>query len=202
MSANATALANAVAGQEPVHIRGTWQRHLEARFRDRATEGRVAFSRWGRDPGFPILYLGRPTDSVVVEAYRHLVDPVENPEIRDHLAPRVLVTAEVDVEEILDLRTATARMALGLTMPQLQSATSDRAAYEACRDVAAAAHQQGYRGIVAPAATGLGETLALFSSRLHKSDVPRVIDERFWDRLPDDPRSATAPRLRIIRDDN
>src|SRR5680860_1875470 len=99
-----TSLANAIAGQEPVTITGSWQRHLPARVLDRAMEGRHAYSRWGRDPGFPVLYLGRPGDSVVVEAYRHLVDPVEDPDIAKHLAPRVLVTAEVSVTEVLDLR--------------------------------------------------------------------------------------------------
>lgn len=194
-------LANAIAGQDPVHVTGSWQRHLPARYRDRAMEGRVAPSRWGRDPGFPILYLGRPVDSVVVEAYRHLVDPVEDPEIRNHLAPRVLVSADVDVTEILDLRSARCRMELGLTLTQIQSPTDDRAAYEACREVAAAAHQQGYRGLVAPAATLLGETLALFSSRLPTAEIPVVTDEMFWEQLPDDPRVALRPALRVVQDD-
>jgi RES domain-containing protein len=201
MTSDAT-LANAVAGQDPVRVTGTWKRHLEARFRDRATEGRVAFTRWGRDPGFPILYLGSPIASVVVEAYRHLIDPVENPEIVEHLAPRVMITAEVDVDEILDLRTAGARMAIGLSLEQLHSPTYDRAAYEACREVAAAAHQQGFRGIIAPAATRLGETLAVFSARLNVTQVPQVIAEEYWERLPEDPRSEKRPRLTLVTDDD
>jgi hypothetical protein len=138
--------------------------------------------------------------SVIVEAYRHLVDPVEDPAIREHLAPRVLVTATVDVSDILDLRTSRTRVELGLTMQQIQSATHDRAAYEACREVAAAAHQQGFRGLVAPAATGLGETLALFSDRLSASAIPVVTDEEFWEQLPDDPR-VTRTSLRVVKDD-
>jgi hypothetical protein len=197
-----SSLANAVAGQDPVTITGSWLRHLPARFRDRATEGRAAYSRWGRDPGFPILYLGRPADSVVVEAYRHLVDPVEDPDIRNHLAPRVLVTAEVTVTEILDLRRATSRMELGLTLSQIQSATDDRAAYSACQEVAAAAHQQGFHGIVAPAATELGETLALFSSRLPAHEVPVITEEVFWDQLPDDPRLRAKPVLRVVQEED
>lgn len=194
-------LANAVAGQDPVNVTGSWERHLPARFRDRAMEGRAAYSRWGRDPGFPILYLGRPTDSVVVEAYRHLVDPVENPDIRNQLAPRVLVTAEVSVTEILDLRTSRGRVELGLTLSQIQSATNDRDAYEACQEVAAAAHQQGFHGLVTPAATSLGETLALFSNRLPDNQLPTVIYETFWEQLPDDPRAQDVPRLRVVRED-
>ncbi len=159
------------------------------------------YSRWGRDQGFPVLYLGRPADSVVVEAYRHLVDPVEDAEIRNHLAPRVLVTAEVSVAEILDLRRAASRIELGLSLRQIQSATDDRAAYAACQKVAAAAHQQGFHGIVTPAATQLGETLALFSSRLLPHEVPVVTDEVLWERLPDDPRLQTHRFLRLVEDD-
>ena len=193
-------LANAVAGLDPVDVTGSWQRHLPARFKDRPLEGRSAYSRWGRKLGFPILYFGRPTDSVVVEAYRHLVDPtVDDPSIREQLAPRVLVTVEIRVTKILDLRTARARMGLGLNLSQIQSPTDDRNAYAACQEVAAAAHQHGFHGLIAPAATGLGETLGLFSSRLPQDEMPRLTDSVPWDRLPDDPRAGA--RLRLIRDD-
>ncbi|HZJ07034.1 MAG TPA: RES domain-containing protein [Nocardioidaceae bacterium] len=164
-------------------------------------EGRTAYSRWGRDPGFPVLYFGRPEDSVVVEAYRHLVDPVEDPDIAKHLAPRVLVTAEVSVTEVLDLRRATTRMELGLSLAQIQSATDDKAAYAACQEAAAAAHQQGFHGLVTPAPTQVGETLALFSSRLPDGEVPVVSEEVFWDQLPEDPRLQARPNLRVIQDD-
>ena len=77
-----TTLANAIAGQDPVNITGSWHRHVPARYLPSAMDGRSGNSRWGRDPGFPILYLGRPVDSVVVEAYRRLVDPIieDNPD--------------------------------------------------------------------------------------------------------------------------
>lgn len=194
-------LANAIAGQVPVDITGSWQRHLPARFRDQALAGRASYSRWGRDRGFPILYLGRPLESVVIEAYRHLVDPVENPEILSQLAPRVLVTAEVVVTNILDLRRATARMDLGLTLDQMRSPTNDRPSYQACQEVAAAAHQQGFHGLIAPAATGAGDTLALFSNRLSEHEVPTITELSFWDQLPSDPRRPARPALRIVADD-
>ena len=191
-------LANAIAGQDPVTVTGSWQRHLPARFLATAMEGRRSYSRWGRNPGFPVLYLGRPAASVLVEAYRHLVDPVDDSTILDHLAPRVLVTANVDVTEILDLRSPTARVELRLSLTQIQSATDDRAAYAACQEVAAAAHQQGFHGVIAPAATELGQTLALFSDRLPASEVPTKTDEVLWDRLPDDPRGR-ASHLSVVK---
>lgn len=196
-------LANAVAGlalnAEPVT--GTWQRHVPARYQHEPLGSHPAYSRWGRNPGFPLLYFGRPTDSVVVEAYRHLVDPVtDDPDIVEHLIPRVLITVEVQVTEILDLRSARARMELGLSLGQIQSSTGDRAAYAACQNVAAAAHQHGFHGLIAPAATGLGETLALFSQNLPVGELPRLTQAVTWDRLPADPRVGT--RLRLVRDDS
>ena len=87
-------------------------------------------------------------------------------------------------------------------MDQVRSDTADADAYAACQEVAAAAHQQGFHGLIAPAATELGETLALFSNRLLASEVPEVASEIIWHQLPDDPRSETVERrLRVVRDD-
>jgi hypothetical protein len=65
-----------LAQASPTGIGGTRQRHVAARFADNALAGRSATGRWGTEGSYPVLYLGRPTDSVAVEAYRHLVDPV------------------------------------------------------------------------------------------------------------------------------
>lgn len=201
-------LANAIAGLTPATVTGTWQRHVAAKYVTSALDGRASYSRWGRERGFPILYLGQPLASVTVEAYRRLVDPVEDaddPDVREQLIgsipPRSLVTARVEVSQILDLRTATARHAVGLSPSQVSSATSDRAAYAACQEVAAAAHQQGFHGLIAPAATELGETLALFTDVLPCAEWPVVVDESLWDRLPADPRqTGQHRRLRVVRD--
>lgn len=145
--------------------------------------------------------LPRPTtESVVIEAYRRLVDPVDDPALLDEIAPRVLATADVDVTEILDLRTATGRVAVGLSLSQIRSPTNDRQAYEACQEVAAAAHQQGFHWIVVPAATQRGETLALFTNLLPAGELPVVTNETFWERLPDDPRQPA--RLHLVRDED
>lgn len=138
-------------------VEGVWQRHVPARYAASALQGRRSLSRWGTENGFPVLHLGRPRDSVIVEAYRRLVDPVaDNPDIVDKPPPRVLVTCKVRVTEILDLRSATARMATGLDPATLQSHTRDRDAYRRCQEVAAVAHQLGLYGLIAPAATQLG----------------------------------------------
>lgn len=153
---------------------------------------------------FPVLYLGRPTDSVVVEAYRHLVDPVDadDPSERelllDNLVPRVLITCTVAVTGLLDLRSAGARAHVGLTQQDLLSPTYDRDAYQRCQHVAQVAHQLGRHGILAPAATGLGETLALFTDRLPSGEKPvPSADDEPWGRLPADPR-LKGQRLRAV----
>lgn len=60
-----------------------------------------------------------------------------------------------------------------------------------------AAHQLGLHGVLAPAATGLGETFAIFEEHLAPDELPRLVDEEVWDSLPADPR-----RLRAVRDED
>ncbi|TQF74116.1 RES domain-containing protein [Rhodococcus spelaei] len=187
----------------PISVTGTWQRHVPAKFAQAALDGRSAVGRWGTEDSFPVLYLGQPLDSVVVEAYRHLVDPVDNPAMASAIRPRVLVTCAVDVTEILDLRGAANRSLAQLTMAQLQSPTRDRQSYAACQNVSAAAHQLGFHGIVTPAATERGETLVLFTDILPLPEKPTVIADETWMQLPADPRRERGEdRLRIVRDPN
>lgn len=184
---------------------GTWQRHAAARNARHGLDGRAGDARWGTRDGFPVLYLGRPEESVVLEAYRHLVDPVDVDEpgerelLIDNLVPRVLITCTVDVTQLLDLRSATARGHAGLTTQDLLSPIRDRDAYRRCQEVAQVAHQLGRHGILAPAATGRGDTLALFTDLLPPDEKPvRSAADVPWDRLPADPRVADGRRLRIV----
>lgn len=136
-----------------------------------------------------MLYLGRPTESVIVEAYRHLVEPIEGmkPEM---VASRRLLTCEVKLTTVLDLRGADAQEAVGLRPEDLMS---DVGEYEACHRVGQAAHQLSLHGIMAPAATGLGETLAIFDRHLPANEQPVLVEEEPWEKLPVDPR-----RLRVV----
>jgi RES domain-containing protein len=199
-------LAARIAELTPVSEHGQWQRHVAAAYISRALEGRKANGRWGTKSGFPVLYLGRPLASVVVEAYRHLVDPIEfdSPADRERflasLQPRALVTCSLDVHNLLDLRPSGARARVGLTLQDLTSPTTDAAAYAKCQEVANVAHQLRYNGIVAPAATRLGETMALFMDLLPPLQLPvRVGESETWNRLPDDPRQPAKPALRVVK---
>ena len=195
-------LATKIAQAVTTRVDGAWQRHAPARYAATALSGRSGIGRWGTENSYPVLYLGQPTDSVVVEAYRHLVDPVaDNPDIVERIPPRVLVTCTVAVSDILDLRRAGNRLLLDLPLEVLESATRDRPAYRRCQEVSAVAHQLGLHGIIAPAATHLGTTLALFTDLLDPQEQPRRTDEQFWAHLPPDPRVSTPLRhLRAVSD--
>jgi hypothetical protein len=196
MDSRAAKLAQA----SPTAVDGVWQRHVPAKYTDTALAGRRSIGRWSTEDGNPVLYLGRPTESVVVEAYRHLVDPIAEPDGRvPPIRPRVLVTCDVSASEILDLRLAANRTLAGLSLKQLQSATHDRAAYAACQAVATAAHQVGYHGIVAPAATQMGDTLVLFTELLPHDERPVRTKQETWFELPADPRTpGRGGRLRVV----
>jgi RES domain len=182
-------LLGAIADLKPVHIVGTFERHSSLRWEE--LKASAAGGRWGARRAYEVLYLGRPRDSVVIEAYRHLVD--DELDDGDALAATVLerriITCEVAVSNVLDLGQSAAQAAVGLSDSQLCSAVGD---YEACQAGGAAAHQLGLAGIIAPAATGLGETLALFSTNLAVEQWPTVVARDIWRGLPVDPRRLRA----------
>lgn len=192
-------LAVLVAACPRADVDGTWQRHVAARHAAQALDGRRGTGRWSTKDSFPVLYLGRPTNSVIVEAYRHLVDPVDDERMLAQLEPRALVTCTVELTNLLDLREATTRMSLDLPFNALRSATSDRDAYARCQAVAQVAHQIGLHGIITPAATDMGDTLALFTDILPAGQRPiRSAGDTAWKQLPADPRKAPPRHLKAV----
>jgi RES domain-containing protein len=177
-------LANAVARCGTTRVEGTFYRHASTNIVGLA--GSAAGGRWGPPGAYPVLYLGRPVASVVVEAYRHLVDPFPGM-TGEMVAPRRLYTCQLDVGEVLDLRTPENLAAVGLTPEDL------RGPHARCQEIGAAAHQLALHGVLAPAATELGETLAVFMRHLLDAEQPTVTAEELWDELPADPR-----RFRVI----
>lgn len=179
-------IAVAVSSATTTTVTGIFQRHASPR--QRPLSGSASGGRWGAENTYPVLYLARPTDSVIVEAYRHLVEPTDGmrPEL---VEPRRLVTCEVEVTNVLDLRDASNREKVGLSILDM---TSDVGDYQPCHRVGQAAHQLELHGILAPAATGVGETLALFERRLPAEEQPELIDVATWSGLPPDPRPHRA----------
>ena len=134
-----------------------------------------------------MLYLGRPRDSVIIEAYRHLVeDELDDPQaLGETVLERRLLAIEVMISNVLDLREEVDRTALDLSDAQLFSDVGD---YRACQAVGAAAHAAGLAGLIAPAATGMGETFGLFPANLVSTDSLKVTKSEIWRGLPPDPR--------------
>lgn len=185
-------LAQDVAAAQRSAIAGRFERHVSQDWRE--LTGSNSGGRWGPEGSYSVLYLGRPRASVTVEAYRHLVDPFADAGMTgDMVAPRRLLVCEVSVTEVLDLRGEAAQHRVGLTENDL---ISDVGAYGACHAVGRVAHQLGLHGIIAPAATGLGETLALFEQHLPADEMPVLVADELWDVLPADPR-----RLRLVQGD-
>jgi hypothetical protein len=130
----------------------------------------------------------------VAEAYRHLVDDeLDSPrELAATVLERRILTCNVAVKSILDLRSTATRSALALTSTQLFSEVGD---YDQCQAIGAAAHQLGLFGVIAPSASRLGETLALFTTNLPVEQWPIVKSRDIWRGLPADPR-----RLRSVEE--
>lgn len=163
-------------------VDGIFQRHSSPRIT--TLTGSPAGGRWGPPGAFPVLYLGRPTASVTIEAYRHLVDDVEGM-TGDKVGPRTLWTCQIAVSNVLDLRQTSSRDAVSLSLEDLTSPVDE---YERCQRVAQAAYQLQLHGIITPAAAGRGETLALFEHHLPGNELPVVVHRETWTRLPADPR--------------
>jgi RES domain-containing protein len=175
----------AVASAPRIHIHGRFQRHTSPQYR--TLKSSYGGGRWGPAGAFPVLYLGRPLESVIAEAYRALVDPIEGMR-SDLVGPRVLLTCDVSVSDVLDLRDHATVQLIGLTPADLESFD-----HAACQRVGSAAHQLGLSGILAPAATRLGETLALFERNVASSEAPELVTQEVWAELPPDPREIDLP---------
>ena len=180
-------LAAAIATGTITDVEGIFCRHSSPRFR--GLKGSTGGGRWGARGAYPVLYLGRPVPSVVVEAYRKLVDNSEGM-TGELVGPRKLCTCRINVSQVLDLTTEESVQALEI---------SDEIFYgphDPCQMIGRAAHQLGLHGIRAPAATRLGETLALFEEHLPAEELPELIKEELWAGLPADPRKLRLAEKR------
>jgi len=185
-------LLAAVARIDPIRVQGTFERHTSLRWEE--LKPSAAGGRWGARRAYEVLYLGHPRSSVVIEAYRHLVDDEldDTSALAASVLERRIVTCKIDVPKVLDLRKNTTRASLSLADAQLFSEVGD---YTACQAIGAAAHQVGLAGLIAPAASRRGETLALFPANLPAERWPRVTKRDIWRGLPPDPR-----RLRLVNE--
>lgn len=163
-------LLAAVARIDSIRVQGTFERHTSLRWDE--LKPSAAGGRWGARRAYGVLYFGRPRSSVVIEAYRHLVDDEldDTGALASSVLERRIVTCRLDVPKVLDLHESTTRTALSLTDAQLFSEVGD---YATCQAIGAAAHQLGLAGLIAPAASKRGETFALFPQTSPMSTGPK-----------------------------
>ena len=191
-------LVQLVSGLPTARVSGRFYRYSSRRRAGKALNGSTRGGRWGPKDTFPVLYLVDDYDACVIEAYRHAVDPGIRPDPTPRPANYVLLSCDVDVDNLLDLRTATARTRLGLEPAILHSEPQglDGEAYRSCGRVALAAHQLRRKGIIVPSATHIGHTLALFTDVLEEGEQPTLAGGLVqWRDLPADPR-----RLHLVEE--
>jgi RES domain-containing protein len=182
----------ALAELGPTRIKGQFERHCSLKWEELRPSS--SGGRWGAPGAFEVLYLGRPSSSVLAEAYRHLVDDeLDFPDLAAQVLERRLITCQVDAPGILDLRPTAVRDHLGLND---EIFTSDVGEYEFCQRLGAAAHQLRASGLIVPSASRLGETLALFTLNLPAENWPQAVARSIWHGLPPDPR-----RLRLTEEE-
>jgi RES domain-containing protein len=87
--------------------------------------------------------------------------------------PRELATIRVELTRVLDLRSESARRALGI---RLEEITGDDLTVP--RAIGEAAQHLGYEAVVAPSATGIGDVLALFLTNRAAESSIEVVETR------------------------
>ena len=132
--------------------------------------------RWNPPKSFPTLYLALDRLTVLAElkrtAFRFGIAP-------EGLLPRAVYRFDIALHQCLDLRDASGRETVGLSLDAIRSEDPRR-----CQEVAMAAHYLGLEGLLAPSAAGPGSTIALFTDRLHPDSIVEPGDAEIWSVLP------------------
>lgn len=97
----------------------------------------------------------------------------------ESLLPRAVYRFYIALHHCLDLRDASGREAVGLSLDAIRSDDLRR-----CRKVATAAHYLGLEGLLAPSATGAGFTIAIFTDRLRPDSCIEPGDAEILNALP------------------
>jgi RES domain-containing protein len=110
-------------------------------------------------PGeFGAIYLALDEDTAKRELRRLAA---HNRQPLSELMPRVMITARVHLQCVLDLRDERQRKRYGITLEEIGAGD-----WSACQAVARLARAEGYEAVRFPSATGAGENLALFLDRM------------------------------------
>lgn len=158
----------------PVSVRAF--RHA-APGRDALSEAgaRLFGARWNPRDGTATVYLAEPVEACIAEFLRMAEGQGRGAK---SFLPRDLHTIELEAVELIDLTTATALAAVGLTEEDTRTS-----AWERCQTVGAAIELFGYTGLCAKSATGLGRVIALFEPRIDPQNVRLIATRNLVDYL-------------------
>lgn len=145
--------------------------------------------RWNPAGSFPVLYFADSRDSAIAEIYRRIINS-STPPLPASGVILGLNEYAIAPENILDLRANGALARVGLTPADIRTGLGK---YERCQEVGKIAHQCGYHGIFAPAASGVGAHLALFDQQLDLGERPEFISSEILNGIPPHPT-----RLRLV----
>ncbi len=156
---------------------GTAYRHVAARRGPLSGSGaRSQGGRWNPPQSFATLYLALERDTVIAEFYRLAARSQRAPQ--DFL-PRHFHSYDLNLTQVLDLRTPGARSALNLDLTDI--ASDD---LTTCQAIGETAHYLGYEAILAPSATGTGVVLAVFSDRMQGGSNITDAGYELWEAPP------------------
>ena len=155
-------------------------RHVSAGRSPLSGEGaRIIGGRWNPPGSFAVLYLGTGRETAVAEFYRL----AERQDIApSSFLPRTVHHYSLTLTDLVDLRDDTALQEVGLTGADVRS--DDLAA---CQRVGEAAFASGREGVIAASATGHGDAIALFISRLHPNSSISEQQLDLWEQPPSRP---------------
>jgi RES domain-containing protein len=152
-------------------------RHLAPGYDPLSGRGaRIRGGRWNPSDSFSVLYLG--LDRATVTAEFHRLAERERRDPSDFL-PRSFYRYELTLQNLVDIRTADAADALGLSPAEL---SSDQ--LEPCQRVGLAAHHAGREGILARSATGEGIVVALFLDAMQPRSTIAPTEMESWEATP------------------
>lgn len=148
-------------------------RHVAPGIDPRSGEGaRIHGGRWNPPESFACVYLALDPETVAGELHRLAARQSLRPE---DLMPREVHRFDLRLQAALDLRSAEAREAVGLTVEVIRA--EDPAP---CQRVGEAAYSLGLEGIVAPSAAGPGVVLAVFIDRLRPDSIVNATGSEVW----------------------
>jgi len=179
LSPRSNQLALAVDSLPGKQIDGVWFRHQASnwRYSSPGAGARSHGGRWNPAQSFPTLYLAED-DGVAFAELQRLAD--KNGISPSDMLPRDLLSYDVELEDVIDLRELEAQETVGL-----KDIEGELTPLKLCQDIGAVANHLGREGVLAPSAAGSGLTLAVFIERLGPTSRCSLSDTQTWDPLSD-----------------